>query len=94
MPTSFPYFGISQIRAILLSIILLLSTTTLADAAPELAGRTNMTYDPGHGTQIEYLAKEQRFAHLIGSCPQFIRLHRHLVFVTSRNGRCFKCRAT
>lgn len=42
-------------RAILLSLLLLLTFTTLV-AAASLAGTTQMTYSPGHGTQIEYLA--------------------------------------
>ena len=46
-------------RAILFSILLVLTFTTLAAAAPP-AGYTQMTFSPGHGTQVEYLAKDGR----------------------------------
>jgi hypothetical protein len=40
---------------ILLAIVLILAGTCLASAAPKLADETNMTYEPDHGTQVEYL---------------------------------------
>jgi hypothetical protein len=44
-------------RHILLALVLLAATTGIA-AAQKLAGYTAMTYDPGHGTQVEYLAPD------------------------------------
>ena len=43
-------------RSIFLAILLVLTFTTLAAAAPP-AGTTQMTFSPGHDTQVEYLAK-------------------------------------
>ena len=42
-------------RAFLTAIMLALAGTQIANAGPQLAGKTNMSFDPGHGTQIEYL---------------------------------------
>jgi hypothetical protein len=42
---------------ILLAALALLLTLGPAGAAPKLAGQTVMTYDPGHGTQVEYYDK-------------------------------------
>jgi hypothetical protein len=44
-------------RHILLALIILGATTGIA-AAQKLAGYTAMTYDKGHGTQVEYLAPD------------------------------------
>ena len=40
--------------ASLLAALLLAALATPASAAPKLSNRTMMTYDPGHGTQVEY----------------------------------------
>lgn len=41
-------------RAVLFGLVLVLAATAAAFAAPRYANVTIMTWDPGHGTQVEY----------------------------------------
>ena len=42
-------------RTFLVAIAFALAGSQFATAAPPLTDRTNMSFDPGHGTQVEYL---------------------------------------
>jgi hypothetical protein len=44
-------------RSITFALLLLLAAVPAA-SAQEIAGYTNLSFDPGHGTQIEYISSE------------------------------------
>ena len=45
-------------RLLAIGLALLLAVPGSVQAAPALAGKTNLTYDTGHGTQVEYYSAD------------------------------------